>query len=145
MNFLNQNVVGQFESSLKSGVDSFLEDIGKSPAIIGLAVLIINLGGRYLASDITQYDEKVLNNKIMKKLTIFAIAFLSTRDIKYSILIVFIYTILFNPLGLAYKIIARTQMAMNPLNYFKMTIENDNDSMLVEKRPKEIYINKIKL
>ncbi len=144
MNFLDHNVVGQFERGLKSNVDLLLENLSKSPAIIGLAVLIINLGGRYLATDISQYDEKVLNNKLMKKLTIFAIAFLSTRDIRYSIIIVLIYTILFNPLGLAYKIVSKTQSAMNPMNVLRFS-DSDNDSIAIQQKQRTVSVNKIKL
>jgi hypothetical protein len=108
----------------------FLESISKSPALIGLAVLVINLGGRYLTTDITRYDEKVLNNKIMKKLTIFSIAFLSTRDIRYSVIIVFFYTILFNPCGLAYKILKRAQGALVPLLNLRTSPPLDDNSLM---------------
>lgn len=108
----------------------FLENISKSPALIGLAVLVINLGGRYLTTDITRYDEKVLNNKIMKKLTIFSIAFLSTRDIRYSVIIVFLYTILFNPCGLAYKILKKAQTALVPLLSLRTSPPLDDNSLL---------------
>jgi uncharacterized membrane protein len=105
-------------NSISSGSQSILDIISKSPIMIGLAVLMINLSGRYLAADISQYDEKVLNNKFMKKLTIFSIAFLSTRDIKYSIIIVLLYSLLFNPCGLAYKIMSKTQgFIRNPIQW----------------------------
>ena len=68
-----QSSLNQIGNTVKTGTDLFLENISRSPLMIGFAVLMINLGGRYLAGDITQYDEKVLNNKVMKKLTIFAI------------------------------------------------------------------------
>ena len=105
----------------------FMDNVSKSPAMIGLAVLIINLGGRYLATDISRYDEKVLNNKIMKKLTIFSIAFLSTRDIRYSVLIVFLYSILFSPCGLAYKIVKKTTSALLPFSFFR-SLPSDEDT-----------------
>ena len=54
---------------LQNNVEGLFDNISKSPAMIGVAVLIINLGGRFLANDINRYDEKVLNNKIMKKTT----------------------------------------------------------------------------
>lgn len=108
----------------------FLESISKSPALIGLAVLVINLGGRYLTTDITRYDEKVLNNKVMKKLTIFSIAFLSTRDIRYSVIIVFLYTILFNPCGLAYKILKRAQTGLVPLLNLRTSAPLDDNSLM---------------
>jgi hypothetical protein len=108
----------------------FLDGISKSPALIGLAVLVINLGGRYLTTDITRYDEKVLNNKVMKKLTIFSIAFLSTRDIRYSVIIVFLYTILFNPCGLAYKILKRAQTSLVPLLNLRTSAPLDDNSLM---------------
>ncbi len=144
MNSLAQNVVGEFEKGVKSSVDLFLESLSRNPAMIGLAVLMINLGGRYLATDITQYDEKVLNNTFMKKLTIFSISFLSTRDIKFSILIVLIYSILFNPMGLAYKIMKQTQISMNPFRLFRKN-DVDLDTMEEEKSISNILIDRIYL
>lgn len=137
--------INSFETTLRNGTDSLLEKISKSPAMIGLAVLIINLGGRYIATDITQYDEKVLNNKFMKKLTIFSIAFLSTRDIRYSVIIVLLYTILFNPLGLAYKIMRKTQNSLNPFNIISNLQKPSNQLTLQKDKDKKIIIHTIKL
>ncbi len=127
----------------------FMDNVSKSPAMIGLAVLIINLGGRYLATDISRYDEKVLNNKIMKKLTIFSIAFLSTRDIRYSVLIVFLYSILFSPCGLAYKIVKKTTSALLPFSSFRLSLPPDDDSsyMGVRFQPNSspVQLKKIKI
>jgi hypothetical protein len=134
--------------SLQNNVEGLFDNISKSPAMIGIAVLIINLGGRFLANDINRYDEKVLNNKIMKKLTIFSIAFLSTRDIKFSIVIVFLYSILFNPCGLAYKIMTKTQHIMNPFTMLSnLKKESDIDSLqkMIEKPVNKLHIQKIKI
>lgn len=132
--------------------DGWLDVISKSPAMIGIAVLLINMGGRYIANDITRYDEKFLNNRFMKKLTIFSIAFLSTRDIRYSIIIVFGYSILFNPCGLAYKIMKKTEKLMNPFTFFNnihSDIVSDIDTNSLQKsiKPKnhKLNINKIKI
>lgn len=135
----------QFETQLKTGVDGILEKISKSPIMIGLAVLMINLSGRYLATDITLYDEKVLNNKFMKKITIFSIAFLSTRDIRYAVIIVLLYSLLFNPCGLAYKIMKKTQRVLkNPININSQIDFQSVDLNLTKvKNNKHIVIDKI--
>jgi hypothetical protein len=133
---------------LQNNVEGLFDNISKSPAMIGIAVLIINLGGRFLANDINRYDEKVLNNKLMKKLTIFSIAFLSTRDIRFSVVIVFLYSILFNPCGLAYKIMTMTQRVMNPFTMLSnLNKENDIDSLQkkIEKPINKLHIQKIKI
>jgi hypothetical protein len=132
--------------SLQNNVEGLFDNISKSPAMIGIAVLIINLGGRFLANDINRYDEKVLNNKIMKKLTIFSIAFLSTRDIRFSVVIVFLYAILFNPCGLAYKIMTRAQRVMNPFTMLNNLNDNDTNSLQKKIKPVDkINIQKIKI
>jgi hypothetical protein len=83
----------------------------------------------------------------MRKLTIFAIAFLSTRDIRYSVIIVFLYSILFNPCGLAYKIMKKTQAVMNPLTIFQNLSNDDITSIEIKKKPKldKIKVSKIKI
>ncbi len=107
--------------------DGWLDQISRSPIMIGIAVLLINMGGRFIASDMTRYDEKLLNNAFMKKLTIFSIAFLSTRDIRYSVIIVFLYSVLFHPCGLAYKIMKKTERVMNPFGMISdLTSVNSN-------------------
>jgi hypothetical protein len=120
--------------------DGWLDQISKSPIMIGIAVLLINMGGRFIANDMTRYDEKLLNNAFMKKLTIFSIAFLSTRDIRYSVIIVFLYSVLFHPCGLAYKIMKKTERVINPfammsdLTSVNSTVENDvSQSIRIEK------------
>jgi hypothetical protein len=130
---------GTFETTVKNNVGDIFDSISRSPVMIGFAVLTINLCGRFLANDITRYDEKVLNNKLMKKLTIFSIAFLSTRDIRYAIIIVFLYSILFSPCGLAYKIVKKTQQFMNPMRILDM----DNDSIVAVKTPMKRHKIKI--
>jgi hypothetical protein len=142
--------IGTFESTLKNNTGDLIDTISKSPVMIGLAVLIINLGGRFLVSDINRYDEMVLNNKIVKKLTIFSIAFLSTRDIKYSIVIVFLYSILFKPCGLAYKIMKKTQVLMNPfklLQNLDNNVDIDTNSLQKDLPPmvNKVNIEKIKI
>ena len=57
----------------------------------------------------------------------------------YSIIIVFVYSILFHPCGLAYKIMRYTYKLVTPFNIFQnMYIENDinteNNSLEVKKK-----------
>jgi hypothetical protein len=121
------------------GLTIFLDSISKSPIMLGFAILLVNVGGRFTLSDINKYDEKLLSSSLIKKLTIFCIAFLSTRDISYSVIIVFVYSILFHPCGLAYKIMRYTYQLVTPFNFFQtMYIENDinteNNSLQVKKK-----------
>lgn len=132
------------------GLTIFLENASKSPIMLGFAILLVNVGGRFTLTDINKYDEKLLSSSLIKKLTIFCIAFLSTRDIRFSVIIVFVYCILFHPLGLAYKIMHLTHKLVTPFHFFKnLNIENDinteNNSLEVKKKHmiKTLNIEKI--
>lgn len=120
------------------GFTIFLEKASKSPFMLGFAILLVNVGGRFTLSDINKYDEKLLSSSLIKKLTIFCIAFLSTRDITFSVIIVFVYSILFHPVGLAYKIMHLSHKLLTPFHFFEnLNIENDintdNNSLQVKK------------
>ena len=52
----------------------------------GMTMLLMNLGARYLAADLGTSHDKILNNQITKKLIIFSLFFVATRDIPTSIL-----------------------------------------------------------
>lgn len=132
------------------GLTIFLENVSKSPIMLGFAILLVNVGGRFTLTDINKYDEKLLTTSLIKKLTIFCIAFLSTRDIRFSVIIVFMYCILFHPLGLAYKIMRATYKLITPFNFFQnMNIQSDinteNNSLELKKKHKvkKIIIERI--
>jgi hypothetical protein len=58
----------------------------------------MNLGARYLAADLGTSHDKILNNQITKKLIIFSLFFVATRDIPTSILMTILYVILIDGL-----------------------------------------------
>ena len=62
--------------------------------IWGLTMLLMNLGARYLAADLGISHEKFLNNHITKKLIIFSLFFVATRDIPISFLMTILYVII---------------------------------------------------
>lgn len=57
--------------------------------------LIMNLGSRYISIDLCNFQEKILSSFIIRKLCIFAIFWMSTRDILLSILLTILFTFLF--------------------------------------------------
>ena len=63
---------GPFEASLTK--------IASSPYSLAVAIFLINLGGRFLPMEISKEQEKFLNQSWFRRIIIFVIFFLATRN-----------------------------------------------------------------
>ena len=63
---------GPFEASLTAAASS--------PYTIAAAIFLLNMGGRFLPFEITKGQEKFLNQPIFRRLIIFVIFFVATRN-----------------------------------------------------------------
>jgi len=62
--------------------------------IWGLTMLLMNLGARYISADLGKSHEKILQSQVVKKLIIFSLFFVATRDILLSFLLSILYVII---------------------------------------------------
>ncbi len=62
--------------------------------IWGLTMLLMNLGARYIAADLGKSHEKIFSSQFVKKLIIFSLFFVATRDILLSFLLSILYVII---------------------------------------------------
>jgi len=75
-----------------------LSAIGTNKIFIGCAMLIMNLGSKYVAADLGPSHEKILKNELFKKVILFCMVFIATRDIMTSIILTFAFTVVVNGL-----------------------------------------------
>jgi hypothetical protein len=55
--------------------------INTNPYFIGLMMLLLNMGGRFLPMEISKEQEKVLQNPWLRKVLIFVVLFVATRNV----------------------------------------------------------------
>ena len=60
----------------------------------GLIMLILNLGSKFITVKFSPSQEAYLRNSVGRQLLIFAIAFIGTKDIYYSLAITAIFVVL---------------------------------------------------
>jgi hypothetical protein len=60
----------------------------------GAAALCVNLGARYLMQDVTPLQERIMTHFVFKRLVLFCIVFLTTRDLLMSAAITALFWIL---------------------------------------------------
>jgi hypothetical protein len=58
----------------------------------GFTLLMLNLGSKYLASDLGKFHEKVLNSDLVKRFILFSLFFVATKDVLTSLALTFVFT-----------------------------------------------------
>jgi hypothetical protein len=69
--------------------------INTNPYFIGLMMLLLNLGGRFLGMEISKEQEKVFQNPWVRRLLVFTVLFIATRNVFVAaIMTVFVLIVL---------------------------------------------------
>ena len=72
----------------------YLKHINESKFVIGLAMILLNIGSKYVDFKFTKTQEQLLRNGIAREILIFTIVFMGTRDIIYAILLTAAFIVL---------------------------------------------------
>ena len=72
----------------------FLSIINESKMLVGIAMILLNIGSKYVDFKFTKAQEQLLRNGIAREILIFAIVFMGTRDSMYSLLLTAAFIIL---------------------------------------------------
>lgn len=74
-----------------------LNIIETNPFLLGICALINSFGVRLLWDDLNDYDKNWLYHSYFKKIVIFTILLLTTKDILITIILFLLYLITFQP------------------------------------------------
>ena len=58
--------------------------------LIGIIMVIINLGARFIVNELNDEQKQIINSKHTRRLLIFLVVFMATKDIAISFLISFV-------------------------------------------------------
>ena len=71
---------------MPSSIQTSLNSLNNSKFVLGITMLLINIGSRYIELGFTKTQEQALRNGLGRELLIFAIVFMATHDIVISTL-----------------------------------------------------------
>lgn len=66
---------------------SLLNSLNSSKVLIGIAMIVFNLGSKFLVIDMSKTQQQFFKNIIIRRLTLFCIFFVATRDIGVSLIL----------------------------------------------------------
>ncbi len=80
--------------------DTFVLSLNTNPYFIGLMMLLLNLGGRFIAMEVTKGQEQFFQNPWVRRLLIFTVLFVGTRNVMVAfwstLIIILLIGYLFN-------------------------------------------------
>lgn len=71
-----------------------VQSLNSSKLLAGISIIMLNLGSRYLILDLSEGTQQILKLSIVRRITLFCIFFLGTRDIKMSFILTAVFIIL---------------------------------------------------
>jgi hypothetical protein len=71
-----------------------LNSLGTSPFFIGVMMLLLNVGSRFITHELSDDEKEYSQNILFRRLAIFAACFVGTRDIITSLVLTAVFVIL---------------------------------------------------
>ena len=68
-------------------LQNLIEMFNNSPALAGISILLSNIGGRYLDMELTKDDDKFFQQPFIRRMIVFFISYVASRDVLVSIAI----------------------------------------------------------
>ena len=88
--------------------------VASSPFTIGIMILLTNVASRYIVHEFSTNDEEYGNNILLRRLAIFAVCFVGTRDLVVSVLLTAGFVILAGGLFRGSSVYSREGMHNSP-------------------------------
>ena len=73
---------------------NYVTRLNNNKYLLGIAMIIFNIGSKFLVIDISKSYENLLKSKIVRRLTLFSIFFDATRDIYISFILTAAYVVM---------------------------------------------------
>ena len=61
-----------------------INSINESKFMMGIAMIVLNLGSKYIMMELSETQEELMANKVFRRFIIFTVAFIGTRDVGIS-------------------------------------------------------------
>lgn len=71
-----------------------LDFLNNSKYFAGISMLLLNLGSKYISMELSETHEEILSNSVIRRLLVFTVFFIATRDIWVSFVLTAVFIIL---------------------------------------------------
>lgn len=105
----------------------YLQKINHSPLLAGIAMLILNVGSKYVELGFSKTQEQAIKAGITREILIFSVIFIGTKDLVLSIIMTASFMVLSNYL---FNEKSRFCIASGYLNRLMLEIDRNGDNVI---------------
>ena len=73
---------------------AIIDVLNNNRILWGVTMLLLNMGSRYVVADLGKFHEAILSNEYFKKIIVFSMFFVATRDVLTAFLLSILYVLL---------------------------------------------------
>ena len=81
-------------TELNQKLNQHVFTLNNSKYFAGIMMILLNLGSRFLVSELSETQEQFLNNVIIRRFVVFTIAFIATRDVIVAFILTGVFVVL---------------------------------------------------
>ena len=74
-------------------LNEMIKNVNTNPYFAGLMMILLNIGSKYVVMEISDTQEQFLSNVIVRRLLVFTVFFIGTRDIYISFIMTAIFVV----------------------------------------------------
>ena len=79
-------------------IQESISNMNENKLFIGLMVITVTIGGRFIIDELNDSQKKMINNKLVRRLFAFCVFFMATRDICTSFILTIIFALVMSSL-----------------------------------------------
>ena len=75
-------------------ITTALQSLNDSKFFAGIVMLLMNIGSKYISIELSENQQQLIENSIVRQLFIFTITWMGTRDIVAALILTAVFTVL---------------------------------------------------
>ena len=75
-------------------IQNLIEELNENKFFIGCMMILVTIGGRFIITELSEKQKEMIHHPIVKKLFIFCVFFMATRDIQCAIFLTILFVLI---------------------------------------------------
>ncbi len=75
-------------------INKIIFTLNNSKFFAGIMMIILNLGSRFIVNELSETQEQLISNKIIRRFIVFTVVFVATKDILISLIVTAVFIVL---------------------------------------------------
>ena len=112
--------------------ENMINNLSDNRFFIGIMVMFVTIGGRFIITELSDQQRKIIDNPKFKKIFIFCAFFTATRDLKCAFVLTILFVLIVNELFGGDLFFMNKQKEMNEKKYDTITNDKKIDMIINE-------------